>query len=325
LNLWFVDKVGLSPVHFTFTFENLLLRSSLETIEPAGNKARFTEWPCVVPPQLLLAGRVRYNNGDEEKTKSFSLKVIMDLAGNEIAGEAQVPTPPAPDATTVAVHEGKREARAGNPSFIVPDKPVVIIESSKAWVPVNLSDLWSYRELLYFLVWRDIKVRYKQTLLGALWAILQPLTTMIIFTYFFGKLARIPTDGIPYPVFFYTGLLIWTYFSGAVTNGANSLLGNTNLITKVYFPRLIIPAAAVGAGLVDFAIASILLIGFLIYYSFPVNAGYLMLLPLVTLTTLFALGLAVWLSALNVRYRDVRYALSFVIQVWMFVSPIIYP
>jgi lipopolysaccharide transport system permease protein len=315
----------LSPVHFTLTFEKLLLCSSLTTIEPAGIQIRFTGWPSVVPPRFLLAGLVRYNNGDEEKSSSFSLKVIMNLAGNESVREAQVPTPPAPDATPESVNEVKRPARSGDPSFIVPDKPVVIIESSKAWVPVNLSDLWSYRELLYFLVWRDIKVRYKQTLLGALWAILQPLTTMIIFTYFFGKLARIPTDGIPYPVFFYTGLLIWTYFSGAVTNGANSLLGNTNLITKVYFPRLIIPAAAVGAGLVDFAIASILLIGFLIYYSFPVNAGYLMLLPLVTLTTLFALGLAVWLSALNVRYRDVRYALSFVIQVWMFVSPIIYP
>ncbi len=245
----------------------------------------------------------------------------MNLAGNESAREAQGTTPPTPD----SVNEVNRSARLSDPSFIVPDKPVVIIESSKAWVPVNLRDLWSYRELLYFLVWRDIKVRYKQTLLGALWAILQPLTTMIIFTYFFGKLARIPTDGIPYPIFFYTGLLIWTYFSGAVTNGANSLLGNTNLITKVYFPRLIIPAAAVGAGLVDFAIASVLLIGFLIYYSFPVNWGYLMLLPLVTLTTLFALGMAIWLSALNVRYRDVRYALTFVIQIWLFISPIIYP
>lgn len=249
----------------------------------------------------------------------------MNSAGNESAREAQVITPPTPDATPDSVHEVNPSARLRNPSFIVPDKPVVVIESSKAWVPVNLSDLWSYRELLYFLMWRDIKVRYKQTLLGALWAILQPLTTMIIFTYFFGILARIPTDDVPYPIFFYTGLLIWTYFSGAVTNGANSLLGNTNLITKVYFPRLIIPAAAVGAGLVDFAIASVLLIGLVMYYSFPVTSGYFMLLPLITMTTLFALGMAVWLSALNVRYRDVRYALSFVIQVWMFVTPVIYP
>jgi lipopolysaccharide transport system permease protein len=249
----------------------------------------------------------------------------MNVAGNESASEAQITSSPTPDAITDSVTETDRSARLGDRSFIVPDKPVIIIESSKAWVPVNLPDLWAYRELLYFLVWRDIKVRYKQTLLGALWAILQPLTTMIVFTYFFGKLARIPTDGIPYPIFFYTGLLLWTYFSSAVTNGANSLLGNTNLITKVYFPRLVIPAAAVGAGLLDFAIASVLLIGFLIYYSFPVTWGYLMLLPLVMLTTLFGLGMGVWLSALNVRYRDVRHALSFLIQIWMFVSPIIYP
>jgi lipopolysaccharide transport system permease protein len=249
----------------------------------------------------------------------------MNLAGNERGSKAEITATTPPDAITDSVPAENLSRRSVNSSFVVPDKPIIIIESSKAWVPVNLADLWSHRELLYFLVWRDIKVRYKQTLLGALWAILQPLITMIIFTYFFGKLARIPTDGIPYPVFFYTGLLLWSYFSGAVTNGANSLLGNTNLITKVYFPRLIIPAAAVSAGLIDFAIASVLLIGLLVYYSFPVTIGYLMLLPLVMLTTLFALGMGIWLSALNVRYRDVRYALAFVIQVWMFISPIIYP
>jgi lipopolysaccharide transport system permease protein len=249
----------------------------------------------------------------------------MNVAGNETGSEARVATPGTPDTIADSVQARHLSARSGNPSFIVPDKPVIVIESSKGWVPVNLVDLWSYRELLYFLIWRDVKVRYKQTLLGALWAVLQPLITMIIFTYFFGRLARIPTDGIPYPIFFYTGLLLWTYFSSAVTNGANSLLGNTNLITKVYFPRLIIPAAAVGAGLIDFAIASVMLIGLLIYYSFPVTLGYLMLLPLVMLTTLFALGMGIWLSSLNVRYRDVRYALAFVIQIWMFISPIIYP
>ena len=207
----------------------------------------------------------------------------------------------------------------------LPDKPIVTIEASRSWVSINFPDLWAYRELLCFLVWRDIKVRYKQTVLGAAWAILQPLVTMIIFTYFFGKLARVPTEGVPYPIFFYTGLLLWTYFSNAVTGGANSLIGNTNLITKVYFPRLIIPAAAVGAGLIDFAIASVLLVGLLVYYNFPVTPGYLMLIPLVALTTAFALGMSVWLAALNVRYRDVRYALPFLIQVWLFVSPIIYP
>src|SRR4029434_494691 len=141
------------------------------------------------------------------------------------------------------------------------------------------------------------------------WAVIQPLTTMIIFTYFFGKLARVPTEGIPYPIFFYTGLLLWTFFSNAVTSAANSLIGNSNLITKVYFPRLIIPAAAVGAGLLDFGIASLLLVGLLIFYGFPVTWEYLMIFPLVVLITLFALGVGIWFSALNVRFRDVRYAL----------------
>jgi len=216
-------------------------------------------------------------------------------------------------------------SQSGPRSITLPDKPVLTIEASRSWVSINFPDLWAYRELLYFLVWRDIKVRYKQTALGAAWAILQPLVTMIIFTYFFGKLARVPTEGVPYPIFFYTGLLLWTYFSNAVTSGANSLIGNTNLITKVYFPRLIIPASAVGAGLIDFAIASVLLVGLLVYYNFPVRPGYLMLGPLVALTTCFALGMSVWLAALNVRYRDVRYALPFLIQVWLFVSPVIYP
>jgi lipopolysaccharide transport system permease protein len=249
----------------------------------------------------------------------------MNLAGNESGREMQIHPSPAPDALGDALPSGPVSGRPGKSAFVVPDKPLLVIEASKTWVPVNLRGLWDYRELLYFLVWRDVKVRYKQTMLGALWAILQPLTTMLIFTYFFGKLARIPTDDIPYPIFFYTGLLLWTYFSGAVVSGANSLLGNTNLITKVYFPRLLIPAAAVGAGLIDFAIASVMLIGLLIYYSFPVTLGYLMLLPLVLLTTLFALAMGIWLSSVNVRYRDVRYALAFLIQVWMFISPIIYP
>jgi len=210
-------------------------------------------------------------------------------------------------------------------TYDLPEKPVVTIEAQKAWVPLNFRDLWAARELLYFLMWRDIKVRYKQTLLGAAWAVIQPLITMIIFTYFFGKLARVPTEDLPYPIFFYTGLLLWTFFSNAVSSGANSLIGNSNLITKVYFPRLIIPAAAVGSGLLDFAIASVLLIGLLVYYHFQVTIGYLMLLPLIVLTTLLALGIGIWVSALNVRYRDVRYALPFLIQIWVFVSPIIYP
>ena len=214
---------------------------------------------------------------------------------------------------------------SGSPSFILPEKPIVTIEARKSWAPLNLQGVWERRELLFFLMWRDIKVRYKQTLLGAAWAVIQPLVTMIIFTYFFGKLAKLPTDGVPYPIFFYTGLLLWTFFSNGVNSGANSLIGNSNLITKVYFPRLIIPSSAVVAGLLDFAIASVLLIGLLVYYGFPVTWGYLMLLPLVGLTTLLALGVGIWFSALNVKYRDVRYALPFLMQIWMFVSPIIYP
>jgi lipopolysaccharide transport system permease protein len=210
-------------------------------------------------------------------------------------------------------------------SYDLPEKPVVTIEARKSWVPLNLRDLWAYRELLYFLMWRDIKVRYKQTMLGAAWAVIQPLVTMLIFTYFFGKLARVPTDGAPYPIFVYAALLLWTFFSNGVTSGANSLIGNSNLITKVYFPRLIIPSAAVGAGLLDFGIAAALLVGMLVYYGFSVTWAYLMILPLIVVTTLFALGVGIWFSALNVRYRDVRYALPFLIQVWFFLTPIIYP
>jgi lipopolysaccharide transport system permease protein len=207
----------------------------------------------------------------------------------------------------------------------LPDKPIVTIEPGKRRSALNLTSLWEYHELLYFLTWRDIKVRYKQTVLGATWAVLQPFVTMVIFTYFFGILAKISSDGIPYPIFFYTGLTIWSFFSNAVVSAANSLTGNTNLITKVYFPRLIVPAAAVAAGLVDFAIASILLLAMLIYYRFAVTWSLLMLVPLVLLTTLFAFGVGTWLSALNVKYRDVRYAVPTLIQIWMFVSPIIYP
>jgi lipopolysaccharide transport system permease protein len=206
-----------------------------------------------------------------------------------------------------------------------PRQPVVLIEANRRWAALDFAALWQYRELFYFLMWRDVKVRYKQTMFGVLWAILQPLVTMLIFTYFFGKLARVPADGIPYPLFFYAGLVLWTFFSNAVSNAANSLLGNTNLITKVYFPRIIIPGATVGAGLLDFAIAAALLVVLLFAYRFPLTVGDLLLLPLVLLVTLLAFAVGVLLAALNVRYRDVRYALPFLINIWMFVSPIIYP
>jgi lipopolysaccharide transport system permease protein len=207
----------------------------------------------------------------------------------------------------------------------VPDKPLVVVEARKSWVGINLRDLWSYRELLYFLTWRDVKVRYKQTLLGATWALLQPLLLMLIFTFFFSRLAGINSGSVPYPLFAYAGLLPWTFFANAVANGGNSLLGSSNLITKVYFPRLFIPAAAVGAGLVDLAISFGMLVVLMIYYGVSFHWGFALLPLLIILTTLLALAVGMLMSALNVKYRDIRYALPFMIQVWMFASPVIYP
>lgn len=209
--------------------------------------------------------------------------------------------------------------------FQLPDKPVVVIEPRKSRVALNLRDLWQYRDLLYILTMRDIKVRYKQTALGAAWAIIQPLFTMLIFTLFFGKLAGMPSDNIPYPLFAYAGLLPWTFFANAVTNSGNSLVGNSNLITKVYFPRMIIPMSAVASGLLDFLIAFGLLVVLMFYYGVALSINILMLPVLVILTSLLAIGIGMWMSALNVKYRDIRYALPFLIQLGMFASPIIYP
>lgn len=217
-------------------------------------------------------------------------------------------------------------AKETKPSALdLPDRPLVSIRPSKKWVALNLRDLWAYRDLLYFLTWRDVKVRYKQTVLGAAWAIIQPLFTMLIFTLFFGKLAGIPSDGVPYPLFAFAALLPWTFCSNAVTNSGNSLVGSANLITKVYFPRLIIPAAAVAAGLIDFAIAFLLLIGMMFWYQVGLSISLLLLPALVLLLALLALGVGMWMSALNVKYRDIRYALPFCIQLWMFATPVIYP
>ncbi|MGH9904927.1 MAG: ABC transporter permease [Pyrinomonadaceae bacterium] len=206
------------------------------------------------------------------------------------------------------------------------DHSLLIIDAdNNRQLSAYLREIWRYRELLYFLTWRDIKIRYKQTLIGATWAVMQPLFTMLIFTLFFGKLARMPSDDIPYPLFAYSGILPWTFFANAVNSSSNSLVGNTNLITKIYFPRVIIPASAVAAGLLDFAIAFILLIPMLIYYQVSVTWSVLMVPVFVLLATLLALGVGMWASALNVRYRDVRYALPFLIQLWLFASPVIYP
>jgi lipopolysaccharide transport system permease protein len=203
--------------------------------------------------------------------------------------------------------------------------PITIIEPKKGWVPIDLKEIWHYRELLYFLTKRDIKVRYKQTILGGLWAIIQPVFTMIVFTIFFGRLAKVPSEGIPYPIFVYAGLLPWTYFANAVTSSGNSLVGSANLITKIYFPRLIVPASASLAGLLDFFIAMLILGVMMIYYQFVPGIGILLFPLLVGLTFFCAVGAGLWLSALNVQYRDIRYAIPFLIQIWMFVSPVIYP
>jgi len=202
--------------------------------------------------------------------------------------------------------------------------PRLVIEPSRSWAALNLRDLWQYRELLYFLTMRDVKVRYKQTALGMAWVIMQPLLATLIFTLFLGKLARVPSDGIPYPVFVFAGLLPWNFFSGAVTNSGNSLVGGAHLITKVYFPRMIIPGAAVGARVIDFGVSFVVLAGLMIYYRVTVTWGLIMLPALVVLVTLLALGVGMWTSALNVKYRDIGVVLPVLIQLWMFASPVVY-
>lgn len=205
------------------------------------------------------------------------------------------------------------------------DAPVTIIRPSKGWAFLDLRELWRYRELLYFLVWRDVKVRYKQTALGASWAVLQPVLTMVVFSLFFGRLAGVPSDGIPYPIFSFAALVPWTFFSHGLTQSANSLVGSQSLITRVYFPRLAIPIATVVSGLVDFGIAFFVLIGMMLFYGFPPTAATVWILPLIMLALITALGAGLWLSALNVQYRDVRYILPFLTQFWLFATPIAYP
>ena len=202
--------------------------------------------------------------------------------------------------------------------------PTILIRPSRGWVALNLRDLWLYRELLYFLTWRDIKVRYKQTVLGAAWAILQPFFTMVVFSIFFGRLAQVPSDGIPYPIFAYCALVPWSYFAGALDRAGNSLVGSANLITKVYFPRLAIPISAVLAGLLDLAIAFVVLLGMMFYYGIVPTAAVLTLPLFLLLAIATALAVGLWLSALNVQYRDVRYTIPFLTQFWLFATPIAY-
>ena len=203
--------------------------------------------------------------------------------------------------------------------------PVIVVKPSKGWISLKLRETWQYRELLYFLTWRDIKVRYKQTVLGAAWAIVQPFFTMVVFSLFFGKLAKVPSDGIPYPIFAYAALVPWTFFANGLSQSSNSLVGSANLIKKVYFPRLVVPISSVISGVFDFILAFVVLLGMMLYYGiFPtVNIVWLPLLLLLTLTT--SLGVGLWLSTLNVQFRDVSYIVPFLTQFWLFATPIAYP
>jgi len=201
----------------------------------------------------------------------------------------------------------------------------ILIEPTQGWVSLKLHELWEYRELLYFLVWRDVKVRYKQTVLGMAWAILQPLFSMVVFSIFFGKLAKMPSDGIPYPLFSFAALVPWNFFANGLNQASNSLVGSAHLITKVYFPRLSIPVSSVISGIVDFVLSFMVLLGIMAYYgTFPTwNVIWLPFLLLLALVT--ALGVGMWFSALNVQFRDVRYVLPFLTQAWLFATPIVYP
>jgi len=219
----------------------------------------------------------------------------------------------------------KEEEKTTQTTSEAKEAPVIVIEPSRGWVSLQLAELWRYRELLYFLVWRDVKVRYKQTVLGAAWAIIQPFFTMVVFSLFFGKLAKIPSDGVPYPIFSYAALVPWTFFSSALSQSSNSLVGSANLITKVYFPRLVIPISSALSPLPDFAIAFAVLLGMMLYFGTYPTVAVVFLPLLILLALVTALGVGLWLSALNVQFRDVRYIVPFITQFWMFATPVAYP
>ena len=200
----------------------------------------------------------------------------------------------------------------------------VVVEPARRWPTIGARELWAHRELVYFLVWRDVKVRYKQTLFGVAWAILQPLATMLVFSLFFGRLARLPSDGVPYALFALAALVPWTFFANGMTQSANSVVLNQNLVTKVYFPRLAIPLASVLAGALDFVLAFMLLLAFMLWYGTAPSAAWLGVVPFLVLALAATLGVGLWLSALNVQYRDVRYAVPFLVQLWLFATPIAY-
>ena len=220
----------------------------------------------------------------------------------------------------------KEEEAAGKPQGEpTPRAPSFVVTPSRGWSLPQFASLWEYRDLLYFLIWRDVKVRYKQTALGILWAVLQPFMTMVVFTIFFGKLGQFPSDGLPYPIFAYTALLPWQLFAGSLAASGNSLVGNRHLITKVYFPRLIVPLSAVFVGLVDFALSFVILLGMMAYYDIYPTAAVLLLPFFVVLAVATALAVGLWLATLNVQYRDVQYTIPFLTQFWLFITPIAYP
>jgi lipopolysaccharide transport system permease protein len=224
-----------------------------------------------------------------------------------------IPEQHAEKSNTVAIHKAGAAAN------------VTVIRPTRGFSSLRLKDLWEYRDLMYFLMWRDVKVRYKQTAIGTAWVILQPLVTMLIFTAIFGILVRVPSEGLPYSVFLYTALVPWSYFSEAISRGGGSVVANTNLISKVYFPRLVIPIASIITPVIDFLLSFVILLGLITWFDIRPTWA-IMTLPLFFLfTVMTALAVSLWFSALNVRYRDVSYTIPFVIQVWMFASPIIYP
>jgi lipopolysaccharide transport system permease protein len=214
---------------------------------------------------------------------------------------------------------------AGGTAAVGREPPILHIRPGRGWASLDLRELWQYKELLYFLVWRDIKVRYKQTALGASWAVIQPFATMVVFSLFFGRLAGVPSDGVPYPIFSYAALVPWTFFAQGLTQSANSLVASQDLIKKVYFPRLAIPIASVLAGLVDFAIAFVVLVGMMLFYGIVPTADIVWIPALLGLALVTSLGVGLWFSALNVLYRDVAYIVPFLVQFWLFATPIAYP
>ena len=205
------------------------------------------------------------------------------------------------------------------------DPPTLRIAPPRGWLDLHLNELWSARELLYFFVWRDVKIRYKQTAIGAAWAIIQPFMTMVVFSLFFGALAKIPSHGLPYPIFYYSALLPWTYFAGALQNATNVVVEQQSVITKIYFPRLVLPLSAVVSGLLDFAISFLVFLGMMVWYHIKPGPALLLFPLFLLLAVLTALGVGLWLSAVNAIYRDVRYVVPFLVQFWMFASPVAYP